>query len=316
MSEASVSHQVFFLQGYKGQRFGVNAFLPEKKHTRGVIQLIPGMAEHAGRYSEFAHKMASNGFGVYVSDHPGSGITAGSIDKLGLLPANIGWEVMLENTRVLYTHIRKETPDVHIYILGHSMGSILARHFTAIYPVYVQGIILSGTFETPNLLLRLSIGLASFMKLVQGADKKSRWFNRFFYGKLNMPFRNSGPTRFEWISSVREEVDAYVSDPYCGYDCSWGFYAALFKGIQAMKKAQHVLKYRKTLALLTITGDKDPVGNFGKDAFRIYGHFYRQKFQHITMKVFKGRHELFHDESRDKVFDYLLLWMDEHLDTR
>lgn len=83
-----------------------------------------------------------------------------------------------------------------------------------------------------------------------------------------------------------------------------------------MKKAQQVLKYRKTMALLTITGDKDPVGNFGKDAFRIHRHFYKQKFQYITMKVFKGRHELFRDESRDKVFEYLLLWMNEHLNTR
>jgi alpha-beta hydrolase superfamily lysophospholipase len=316
MEDLIIREQEFYLHGFKGQTFGVRSFLPDRKSLKGIIQLIPGMAEHAGRYREFASIMARNGYGVFAGDHPGSGITAGSIEKLGILPANLGWEIMLENIRSLYTYIRKDFSEIPVFVLGHSMGSILARHFTAIYPVYIQGLILSGTFETPKFLVKASNAIVSVMMLLQGPQAKSRWFNKFFFGNLNRHFKKDGPTPYEWISSVREEVDAYNEDVYCGFDCSWGFFNTLFKGVLATKKAQINLKYRKTLPLLSISGDKDPVGNFGKDVIKIHRHFYRQRFQNITMKVFKGRHELFHDETRDKVFFYLLNWLDENLKTR
>lgn len=316
MEDGIIKEQVFILKGANNHTFGVRSYYSTQKNLKGIVQVIPGMAEHSGRYRDFARFMADNGYRVFIGDHAGCGLTAGSVDKLGLLPASFGWEFMLENIRTLYTYIRKEIPDAPVYIFGHSMGSILARHFLAVYPVYVKGLILSGTFETPNALLKPLSFFTSLQVLIHGSYRKPRWFNKLFYGNLNRRFRKSGNTRFEWISSIREEVDTYVNDPYCGFDCSWGFYKALFMGISAMKLAQHNLKYRKTLPLLNICGQDDPVGNFGKDALKIHRHFFRQRFQNITMKVFKGRHEVLHDESREKALYYLLNWMDTSLQSR
>ncbi len=80
-----------------------------------------------------------------------------------------------------------------------------------------------------------------------------------------------------------------------------------------MKQAQQKLKYRKTLPLLNICGKDDPVGNFGKDIFRIHSSFYKQRFQNITTKVFPGRHELIHEEQKEKVFVFILNWLEENL---
>ena len=292
--------------------FGVRSLLPRQKQPKALVQIIPGMAEHAGRYREFASFLVENGYGVFCADHPGAGINASKQSKTGLLPAYRGWETMLENIRALYTYIRKEYPDMPLFLFGHSMGSILARHFTALYPVYISGLIMSGSFTTPDYILKPTRALVGLMTRIQGPRTKSKWFNQLFYKNLNRSFRK-GPTMFEWISSVREEVDAYVADPLCGYECSWGFYRNLFKGVKAMKRAQHNLKYRKTLPLLNICGQDDPVGNFGKDALKIHHNYYKQKFQNNTVKVFRGRHELLHDKHKEKVFVYLLNWMEENL---
>lgn len=312
MKDVMVKEQVFYLSSSTNQRFGVRAFLPMQEQPKALLLIVPGMAEHAMRYKEFASFLVGYGYGIYSADHPGSGLTAESIEKLGLVPSKHGWETMLENIRALYTHLRKEKPDVRLYLMGHSMGSVLARHFMAIYPVYVQGLLLSGSFEPAKFLLKAARICLAPIILIKGENHISKWFNKMFYMNLNRRYRK-GPTHFEWISSVREETDAYVNDPLCGFNYSLGFYKCLLGGLTAMKRAQQKLKYRKTLPLLNICGKDDPVGNFGKDIFRIHADFYRQRFQNITTKVFPGRHELIHDEQKERVFAFILNWLEENL---
>lgn len=312
MERAAANQQTFFLTSSGKQKFAVQSLLPAVGKPKAIIQLIPGMAEHAGRYAAFAGFLAENGYGFFSADHPGHGLTAGNESNFGLVSKTRGWESMLENIRALYTHIRKTRPEVPVYLFGHSMGSVLARHFAAVYPVYFQGLILSGPFETPPLTLTISRTINHLLILSSGSRAKSKWFNKLFYGNLNRHFKPR-PTPFEWISAVREEVDAYHADPACGFHCSNGFYHSLFMGIGAMQTAQHNLKYRKTLPLLILSGQNDPVGSFGKDALKIHETFYKQKFQNLTLKVMHGRHELLHEDEKEKTYLFLLNWMNENL---
>ncbi|MEE4177015.1 MAG: alpha/beta fold hydrolase [Bacteroides sp.] len=315
MEAQIIKEQSVFLTSTSQERFFVKSYLPSTGKPKGILQIMHGMAEHHGRYHELGMFLAENGYGVFINDHPGHGQTAGSLDRLGYIPKSRGWEIMLENTRTLYTHIKKNQPEVPVFLLGHSMGSILARHFIAVYPVYIQGLILSGTFEMPNGKLK-ALGLfVKIQGLIYGPTKVSKWFNKFFFNTFNRHFKPQ-LTPFEWISSSREEVDEYVRDPYCGFDCSVAFFDNLAKGIAEMKKAHHNLKYRKTLPLLIMGGQDDPVGNFGKDAMKIHREFYLQRFQNLKVKVFHGRHEMFHETEKEKVFLYLLDWLNEHLHTR
>ena len=315
MEAPIVKEQTYFLSSTSQERFFVKSYLPSSGKPKVILQILYGMAEHHGRYHELALFLAESGYGVFINDHPGHGQTAGNLERLGFIPDSRGWEIMLENARTLYTHIKKNQPEVPVFLLGHSMGSILARHFIAVYPVYIQGLVLSGTFEMPGGLLKALGLVVRTQKLFYGPNKVSKWFNKIFFLSFNRHFKPR-PTPFEWISSSREEVDEYARDPYCGFDCSVAFYNNLAKGITAMKKAHHNLKYRKTLPLLIMGGQDDPVGHFGKDAMKIHREFYKQRFQNLKVKIFRGRHEMFHETEKEKVFMYLLEWMNEHLHTR
>jgi alpha-beta hydrolase superfamily lysophospholipase len=306
-----MKENILTLRSSRNKTFGARAYLPDTG-IKAVMLIIPGMAEHSGRYAELAGFLTEEGFAVYAADHPGHGLTASCVENTGRMPGIRGWEIMLENTRSLYTNIRKQRPEVPIFIFGHSMGSILARHFTAVYPVYIHGLILSGTFDTPWLPLKAGHLIIKILTLVQGQKERNKWFNNLFYQNLNRHFKDQ-PTRFEWISSVREEVDSYVKDPYCGFNCTNAFYNNLFKGISATKKSQHNLKYRKTLPLLILGGQEDPVGNFGKDAMRIHRDFYKQRYQNLSIKIYRGRHELLHEYNKEEVMVYLLKWMKQNL---
>lgn len=302
----------FFLSSSTNQRFYVQSIQPDKDQTKGIVLIIPGMAEHAGRYRDFARFLAKNGFGAYACDHPGQGLTAGSPDRTGFIKSHRGWQIMLENVRALYTFIRKNRPEIPVFVFGHSMGSILARHFTALYPVYIQGLVLSGSFMMGALPLTLTLTLIRLKILFEGSKKKSKWFNKLFYWSFNRHFK-AQPTLFEWISSDRKEVDHYVSDPFCGFEYSNGFYRHLLKGIAATKRAEHLLTYRKSLPVLIISGKEDPVGRFGKDAVKLHKKYFDQNFQNLSLKIFPGRHELLHEQNKEAVYDYLLEWFENSL---
>ncbi len=310
MAYAFVREQGFFLNSSNRNRFFVRSFLPETNNPKAVVLIIPGMAEHTGRYKAFAHFLVENGYGVYSCDHPGQGKTAGSPDQAGVPDCNRLWQHMLENIRALYTNIRKNQPEIPVFLFGHSMGSILARHFTAVYPIYIQGLILSGSFMIHPFILGLSLNFVRLKMLFEGHQKKSIWFNRLFYKNFNRHFKER-PTLFEWISSDREAVNAYVNDPYCGINFSNGFYLNLFKGISQTRRAEKMLTYRKSLPVLILSGQDDPVGGFGKDAVKIHQEFYKQNFQNLYLKIFPGRHELLQEKNKEAVYQYLLAWIEK-----
>jgi len=315
METKSNRETIFYLDSPRSNNFAVTSFWPSGRTPKGIVQIIPGMAEHAGRYREFAGFLTKNGYAVYAGDHPGQGKTAGSPEMAGRITGRQNWQVMLENIRTLYTHIRKLQPEIPVFILGHSMGSVLARNFTAMYPIYIQGLILSGSFHLRRIPLQIFLAFINLKILFEGTNKKSRWLNRFFYGNFNRHY-NHPPTLFEWISSDREEVDAYDNDPYCGFDYSNGFYRHLLKGIIATRKSESLLTYRKTLPILVMSGQEDPVGHFGKDAVIIHKEYYKQYYQNLSLKIFPGRHELLHEKNKQEVFSYLLDWLDRNLDVK
>jgi len=308
MAVQLLREQGFYLSSSTRNRFYVKSYLPHNKAPLAIVLIIPGMAEHTGRYRDFAYFLVENGYGVYAPDHPGQGKTAGSPEQAGLITDNNSWQRMLENVRALYTNIRKNQPEIPVFVFGHSMGSIVARHFTALYPVYLQGLILSGSFIMHPFMVNTALTFLRIKTLFEGSGHKSKWFNNLFYKNFNRHFKDR-LTLFEWISSDRKEVDAYVNDPYCGINYSNGFYLNLLKGIAETRKAETLLTYRKSLPVMIMSGQDDPVGNFGKDALKIHKEFYKQNFQNLFLKIFPGRHELLHEQNKEVVYNYLLDWL-------
>ncbi len=315
MEQRLVNEDTFYLSSSTHFRFFVRRIFPVGGETKGIVLIIPGMAEHSGRYIDFANILAMHAYAVYTLDHPGQGQTAGSVQETGHIDKKRGWQIMLENVRALYTSIRKSQPELPVFVFGHSMGSVLARHFTALYPVYIQGLILSGSFMMPSFSLALLLNMMRLKILFEGSTKKSTWFNKLFYWNFNRHF-HPRPTLFEWISSDRNEVDAYADDPYCGFFYSNGFYRHLLKGIAATKNAEKLLTYRKSLPVLIMSGKDDPVGRSGKDAVKLHKEFFKQNYQNLSLKIFPGRHELLHEKNKEAVFHYILQWLDESLEIK
>ncbi|WP_067655027.1 alpha/beta hydrolase [Nocardia harenae] len=90
---------------------------------RGVVILVHGVAEHAGRYAELAEHLSCHGFAVYTFDHIGHGGSAGAGT------ANIGsMETAADHVATLLDRATAAHPRAPRFLLGHSMGSLVVLH--------------------------------------------------------------------------------------------------------------------------------------------------------------------------------------------
>ncbi len=91
---------------------------------RAIVQIVHGMAEHIDRSDRMAKALNEAGFLVCGRNHRGHGPEA---ELLGYFADKDGWEVILKDAHDVSEDVKKQHPGVPFFLLGHSMGSYLAR---------------------------------------------------------------------------------------------------------------------------------------------------------------------------------------------
>lgn len=109
-------------------------YSPEES-PKAILQISHGMCEYLTRYEEFIEYMVDRGFLVCGNDHLGHGGSAASQDELGYFASHHGWSCLVEDLHRLTVHIKKKYPDLPYYLLGHSMGSFVARAYLVPYNI-------------------------------------------------------------------------------------------------------------------------------------------------------------------------------------
>ena len=108
------------------------------------------MAEHIGRYEEFAHYLAGKGYIVSGHDHRGHGKTAKMNGIKGHFADEDGFDRVVQDA---YEVISTSTEAISIpafYYFGHSMGSFVARRYIQLHGSEVDLALFSGTGGDPG----------------------------------------------------------------------------------------------------------------------------------------------------------------------
>src|SRR4029450_4428981 len=113
---------------------------------RGVVVLVHGLGEHAGRYDHVARPPTSWGFAVPGYDQYGHGESDG---VRGALPGQTRLVDDLADV-VDSTRARMET-GTPLILLGHSVGGLVAASAVALGQVQVDALVLSSPALDPGL---------------------------------------------------------------------------------------------------------------------------------------------------------------------
>jgi len=271
------------------------------------------MAEHAARYRDIAEVLVKAGYAVYANDHRGHGKTAGNLEETGYFAPKSGWDLVVDDMYKLYSIIRKDNPGLPIFLLGVSLGSLLSRSFIMRYGDKLSGVILVGTNGDPGALKYIGILVSKLEMRIKGKKARSPLLNKLSFGNYNKTFAPNR-TGFDWLSRDTGNVDDYVSDPFCGFVCTSGFFYDLVTGVDYIGKLDNIKNTPKDLPALFLSGENDPVGNMTKGVLEVYHLFKKAGIKNVNYKFYPGvRHEILNDISREEACRDIIEWMDKHL---
>ncbi len=118
-------------------------YVPEK--PKALLMLSHGMCEYIERYKDFARFLCENDIILCGNDHIGHGNSITSDDMLGYFGLNKGYIHMVSDLHRMKLAAEKLYPDIPHFLMGHSMGSFLARIYFSKYGDRWSGAIFMGT---------------------------------------------------------------------------------------------------------------------------------------------------------------------------
>lgn len=290
-------------------RFGM-IWSPKNTSTiKAVVQISHGMCEHIRRYEEFAMFMVKKGIVVCGSDHEGHGFSTEK-SNLGYIDTNKGYINMVNDLHIFTKIIKKRYKAIPYFLLGHSMGSFLARFYASLYPKELNGLILSGTGGS-GILVDYGLFLSKFMSMLVGKNKKGMLISSFMDIAFNNHFKPKR-TKYDWISRDNSKVDDFIDDEYCNFVFSYNGYVNLLKIMHRVNEKKWFKEISKSLPIYIFSGSRDPVGNFGKSVEKIYTKLLHEGCTDVSIKIYEnGRHEMLNEINRYEVFQDINLWIKE-----
>lgn len=278
---------------------------------RGVVQLIHGMAEHIGRYDDFARFLADAGYLVAGHDHIGHGDTAGAPERRGVIDAEGGADAMIEDAQMLRLLVSQQVASgTPYFIFGHSMGSLVLRSYLPRYGSGLAGAIICGTANEPVAVSRAGNLAARAIARVRGDDYRSNLLHALADGAYSRAIKDAR-TPFDWLSRDPAVPRAFMEDEACGFMFSAGAYATL---TELAATANAPATYRATppsVPLLFISGDADPVGANGRGVAQAAASMKQAGHENVTLKLYKAmRHEILNEIGKEDVYNDILQWIE------
>ena len=303
----------FFFPVRKNTRIHCCQWLPAGK-PRGVIQIVHGLAEYAARYDALARVFTAQGFAVVAEDHMGHGQSISRRIPQGCIAG--GWRSAVSDSYRLLQLTREEFPDLPCVLYGHSMGSFLVRTLLYSYPeAGLSAAVLSGTGWMPKAVLRAGRAVCLLEGRRRGMDACSPVIDRLMFGSYNRGY-DKPRTAVDWLTRDEREVDRYLADPLLGFSPSVGLAYEMLGGMLMNEDRRNLERMPKTLPVLFVSGEQDPVGSNGKGVRQSCAAFRAAGMRRLRLKLYPdARHELHHEQNRQELhrdllafFDDVLLW--------
>jgi acylglycerol lipase len=270
------------IQGKDSFDIFLRQWIPDKPVA--ILIITHGIGEHSGRYAVLAESLAAKRIAVYIPDLRGHGNSSGVRGHVQ------SFRDYIYDIKILCNKINDTYKGLPLFIMGHSMGGIIAARYALTYKNDCAGLLLSSpafipTVEVPSMKKFISSVFSSIMPATQFSTKLET-------AKL---------------SHDENEVKAYISDPLVHDKISPRLYFGMAENAAfCLDHASEV-----TIPLLILHGTDDGICSIrGSEIF-----YQRSVSADKLLTPYQGLfHELLHEipKERKKVCAAIIAWVAEH----
>lgn len=272
----------------------------------GTLVWLHGMAEHGGRYGALGETLSEHGWNLYCPDHRGHGTSIDDNAPRGHFADEDGWDKVIGDILQVLEHVK---PDRGPLVLGgHSMGSFLALAAAEQAAEQLGGLVLCGSDSHSPWFYRAMTLLMGWQRRRHGARGHSPLVHKMTFQTWAASIADAR-TEFDWLSTDQDQVDAYIADPACGFECTTSTWLALISALAQIQSGEQLARLPSLLPILLLGGRQDPMSNKGKGMDRLE-HILKRRHQHLErLDCPSGRHEILNDYCAPEVRQTLLQWL-------
>ncbi len=268
-----------------------------------VVQLIHGMAETIARYDDFATYLADKGIMVVGNDHIGHGQSVNSTEEWGYFCPDHMVDTLVEDCHELMNMISDEYPDCTYVLFGHSMGSMILQNYLSVYGKDADKAIICGTASHSGIEIFGGKLLMRCIALFKGDKYRSKFADSVVCGNVNARIVNLR-TPFDWLTHDEDVVDRYIAANDCGFLFTINGLYTVADAAGRLNNKRRLARIPKDLPILYVSGEEDPIGNYGKGVRRSYTNMKNAGVRDVRIKLYPGmRHEILNETERETVYD-------------
>lgn len=255
-------------------------------NARGAVTVVHGLAEHCGRYEAVAQALAAQGWVVYAADLRAHGLSPDP-PRAGRVHVDRFEDYFLD-VDAIHSLARTQHDNLPHFLLGHSMGGLIALRYVLEKPDGLSGAVLSS----PALGIHPDALPSKFLRLIVGP-----------LARLLPRLRVDGGLDSHAVSRDAAVVQAYVDDPLVSQKISIRWYAEFLQAIECAHQSAPSL--RIPLLLMQSGADRlvDPEapGRWLKSAPVGRVDFHRWEGLY---------HEMFNEPEKEQVVAMTLDWLE------
>ena len=263
---------------------GLNIFYRQYKADPEKARMViaHGLGEHSGRYLNVVNRLVPKGITIFAPDFRGHGKSDG---KRGHV---LSFGDYLEDLDSMFkVAVKEKKPGMKCFLLGHSMGGLIAINYAISRQETIDGLIISS----PSLGVAVKVPA---VKAVLGKAMSSLWPGLSLNNELDA----------SKISHDEKVVAAYRNDPLVHDRVTARWFTEF---LSAMENANNQVSKIKVPFLMQIAGDDHLVNAAASKAF-----FEKLPSKDKTLHVYDGLyHEIFNEkeEERKLALDDLENWI-------
>lgn len=282
----------------------IDGLIIKNNNVKAIVQITHGMCEHKERYIPFMEYLANHNYLCIIHDHRGHGKSIKDKNDLGYFYDGKD-KGIVEDIESVNKYIKKQYPNIPIYLFGHSMGSLSVRAYIKKYDHHINGLFVCGS-PSSNPLSKAGLILIKTLSKIKGPYHKSAFIDNMVIGSFNKPFKHENLTN-AWLTTDIDIVNQYNNDPLCGYSFTMNGYESLLSLMINVYSKDDWKIHNTDLPIYFISGKEDPCMTNEKMFLQSINLIKEIGYKKVSYKLFNHmRHEILNEKNKTIVYEDIL----------